>query len=167
VSPIQASSIAITFKHKIVLRPGFVFWFRTISSVVDEEGTLHRITDPPEKKPSSAISGKAGAKQEKAQPPALRGKTTSYKPRAEDPSTRRTPMSTSPTEKWTRVTRKKETNKEKARQAALVPSPSKENRKKLVAMIVPFYLDVLFIGGRVESSPISNDEPTAPGEEPL
>jgi hypothetical protein len=26
--------------------------------------------------------------------------------------------------------------------------------------------DVLFIGGRVESSPISNNEPTVPGEEP-
>jgi hypothetical protein len=31
----------------------------------------------------------------------------------------------------------------------------------------PFYPDVLFIGGRVESNPISDDEPTAPGEEPL
>jgi hypothetical protein len=56
----------------------------------------------------------------------------------------------------------------KARQAALlVPPPSKENRKKLVAMIVSFYPDVLFIGGRVESSPVSDDEPTALGEEPL
>jgi hypothetical protein len=34
-------------------------------------------------------------------------------------------------------------------------------------MTVPFYPDVLFIGGRVESTPISDDEPTAPGEEPL
>jgi hypothetical protein len=33
-------------------------------------------------------------------------------------------------------------------------------------MTTPFYPDVLFIGGRVESSPISNDEPTVPGEEP-
>jgi hypothetical protein len=55
----------------------------------------------------------------------------------------------------------------KAHQAALlVPSPSKENRKKLVATTTPFYPDVLFIGGRVESSPISDDEPTVPGEEP-
>jgi hypothetical protein len=77
-------------------------------------------------------------------------------------------LSTSSTEKWTRITRKKETNEVKARQVALlVPPPSKENRKKLVAMKVPFYPDVLFIGGRVESSPISDDEPTAPGEEPL
>jgi hypothetical protein len=59
---------------------------------------------------------------------------------------------------------KKETNEMKARQAALlVPPPSKENRKKLVVMTTPFYPDVLFIEGRVESSPISNDEPTAPG----
>jgi hypothetical protein len=145
-----------------------VFCFGTISSMANEEGTLHRIADPPERKPSSIISGKAGAKQEKAQPPELRAKTTSCKPEAEDPSTRRTPLSTSSMEKWTRITRKKETNEVKARQAALlVPPPSKGNRKKLVATTVPFYLDVLFIGGRVESSPVSDDKPTTPGEEPL
>jgi hypothetical protein len=87
---------------------------------------------------------------------------------APTPSTRRTPPSTSSTEKWTRITRKKEANKVKARQAALlVPPPSKENRKKLVTATVPFYPDVLFIGGSMESTPVSDDEPTAPGEEPL
>jgi hypothetical protein len=136
--------------------------------VADEEGTLHRIADPLERKPSSTISRKVGAKQEKAQPPALRAKTTSCKPGAEDPSTRRTPMSTSSAEKWTLITRKKEANEVKARQAALqVSPPSKENKKKLVTTTVPFYPDVLFIGGRVESTPIFDDEPTAPGEEPL
>jgi hypothetical protein len=168
VSLIQASSMAITFQHKIILRPGSVFCFGTISSVADEEGTLHRIADPPERKPSSTISGKARAKQEKAQPPALQTKTTSYKPGVEDPSTRRTPLSTSSMEKWTRITRKKESNEVKSHQATLlVPPPSKENRKKLVTTTVPFYPDVLFIGGRVESTPVSDDEPTAPGEEPL
>jgi hypothetical protein len=69
-------------------------------------------------------------------------------------SARRTPLSTYSTEKWTRVTRKKETNEVKGHQVALlVPPPSKENRKKLVATTVPFYPDVLFIGGRVESTP--------------
>jgi hypothetical protein len=58
--------MAITFQHKIVLRPGSMFCFGTISSVADEEGTLHRIADPPERKPSSTNSGKARAKQEKA-----------------------------------------------------------------------------------------------------
>jgi hypothetical protein len=131
-----------------------MFCFGTISSVADEEGTLHRIADPPERKPSSIIFRKARAKQEKAQPPALRAKTTSCKPGAEDLSTRRTPLSTSSTEKWTRITRKKEANEVKARQAALlVPPPSKENRKKLIATMVPFYPNVLFIGGRVESTP--------------
>jgi hypothetical protein len=168
VSLIQASSMAITFQHKIILRPGSVLCFGTLSSVADEEGTLHRIADPPEKKPSSTISRKAEAKQEKAQPPALLAKTTSCKLGAEDPSTRRTPLSTSSMEKWTRITRKKETSEVKAHQAALlVPPPSKENRKKLIATTVPFYPDVIFIGGRVESSPVSNDEPTVPGEEPL
>jgi hypothetical protein len=147
VSLIQASSIAVTFQHKIVLRPGFVFYFGTISSVADEEGTLHRIVDPPERKSSSKISGKIGAKQEKAQPPALRAKTTFSKLEVEGPSTRRTPLSTSPTKKWTWITRKKEVNKVKDCQTALsVPSSSKENGKKLVTAAVPFYPDVLFIG---------------------
>jgi hypothetical protein len=160
--------MAITFQHKIVLHPGSIFCFGTISSVADEEGTLHRIADPLERKPSSTISRKARGKQEKAQPPALRAKTTSCKPGAEGPSTRRTPLSTSSTEKQTHITRRKEVNKVKDRQTALlVPPPSKENRKKLVTKTVPFYPDVLFIGGRVESTPISDDEPTAPGEEPL
>jgi hypothetical protein len=159
--------MAITFQHKIALRPGSVFCFGTISSMADEEGTLHRIADPPEKKPSLKISGKAGTKQEIAQPPALRVKTTSCKPGTESSFTRRTPLSTSSMEKSTRITRKKETNEMKARQAALlVPPPSKENRKKLVITTTPFYPDVLFIGGSVESSPISDDEPTVPREEP-
>jgi hypothetical protein len=159
--------MAIAFQHKIAFRPGSVFCFGTISSVADEEGTLHRIADPPERKLSLKISGKAGTKQEIAQPPALQAKTTSCKPGAENSFTQRTPLSTSSTEKWTRITRKKETNEIKARQAALlVPPPSKENRKKLVVTTTPFYPDVLFIGGRVESSPISNNEPTVPGEEP-
>ena len=74
VSSIQASSMAVTFQHKTVLRPGSMFCFGTISSVADEEGTLHRIADPPERKSSSKISEKIGAKQEKAEPPALREK---------------------------------------------------------------------------------------------
>jgi hypothetical protein len=107
VSLIQASSMAITFQHKIALHPGSMFCFGTISSVADEEGTLHRIADPPERKPSSIISGKAETKQEIAQPPALRAKTTSYKPGAENSFTQRTPLSTSSMKKWTRITRTK------------------------------------------------------------
>jgi hypothetical protein len=141
-----------------------VFCFGTISSVADEEGTLHRIADPPERKPSSIIFGKVGTKQEIAQPPALRAKITSCKPGAENSFTRRTLLSTSSTKDWTRITRKKETKTHQA--ALLVPPPSKENRKKLVVTTTPFYPDVHFIGGRVESSPISDNEPTVPGEEP-
>jgi hypothetical protein len=158
--------MAVIFQHKIVLRPGSVFCFGTISSVADEEGTLHRIADPPERKSSSKIFEKIRAKQEKAQPPALRAKTTFSKLGAKDPSTRRTSLSTSPTKKGTRITSKKEVNKVKdCRTALSVPPSSKENGKKLVTAAVPFYPDVLFIG-RVESPPISDDEPTAPGEEP-
>jgi hypothetical protein len=163
VSSIQASSMAVTLQHKIILRPGSMFCFGTISSVADEEGTLHRIMDPPERKFSSKISEKIGAKQEKTQPPVLRKKITFSKLGAEGPLARRTPLSTSPTEEWTQITRKKEA---KDHQAGLsVPPSSKENRKKIVVAAAPFYPDVLFIG-RVELPPISDDEPTAPGEEP-
>jgi hypothetical protein len=81
--------MAITFQHKIALHPGSVFRFGTISSVADEEGNLHRITDPPEKKPSLKISEKAGTNQEIVQPLALRAKTTSCKSGAENSFTRR------------------------------------------------------------------------------
>jgi hypothetical protein len=113
VSLIQASPMAIAFQHKIVVRPGSVFCFGTISSMADEEGTLHRIVDPPEKKPSLKISGKAGTKQEIAQPPALRAKTTSCKPGAENSFTERTSLSTSSTETWTWITRKKRNKRDK------------------------------------------------------
>jgi hypothetical protein len=66
--------MAVTFQHKIILCTRSVFCFGTISSVADEEGTLHRIADQPERKSSSKISEKIGAKQEKAEPPALREK---------------------------------------------------------------------------------------------
>jgi hypothetical protein len=159
--------MAITFHYKIALRSGSVFCFGTISSVADEEGILHRIADPPEKKPSPNISEKAGVRQQIAQPPAPRAKTTSCKSGARNSFTRITPLSTSSTEEWTWITRKKEASRIEARQAALpAPSPSKKDRKKFVTVATPFYPDVLFIGGRIESSPISDDEPTMLGEEP-
>jgi hypothetical protein len=49
VSLIQASSMAITSKCKITLRPGTMFCFGTISSIADEEGTLHHVADLSEK----------------------------------------------------------------------------------------------------------------------
>jgi hypothetical protein len=156
--------MVVTFQHKIALRPRSLFCFGTISSVADEEGTLHRIADLPKRKPSSIISEKAGVKQEIAQPPALRAKNTTCKPGVENSFTRRTPFSTSSTEEWTQITRKKETRTHQV--ALLVPPPSKDNRKKLVVTTTPFYPDVLFIGGRVKLSPLSDDEPTVPGEEP-
>jgi hypothetical protein len=150
VSSLQASSMAVTFQHKIILRPGSIFCFGTIASVADEEGTLLRIADPPEKKPSSGISGKIGAKQEKAQPPALLKKITSSKIGAEGPSARRTQLSTSLTKEWTRITRRKEAKDHQTDLSA--PPPSKDSRKKITVTAAPFYPDVLFIG-RVESPP--------------
>jgi hypothetical protein len=166
VSSIQTSSMAVTFLHKIVFRPGSKFCFETISAVADEEGTLHRIADPTERRSSSKISVEIREKQEKAQPPMLRKRIASGRTKARGPPARKTPLSTSPTEEWTQITRKKETNKIGRKQVVLsAPPPSKENRKKIVTTATPFYPDVLFIG-RAESPPISDDEPTVPGEEP-
>jgi hypothetical protein len=163
VSPIQASSMAVTFHRKITLRPGSVFCFGTISSIADEEGTLHRIADPPKKKSTPTRSENIGVRKEKARPPALRKKIALGKPGAESPLTRRTPLSTSPTKEWTQIARKKETGRKQV--VLSVPSPSKENGKEIATTAAPFYPDILFIG-RVESPPVSDDELTAPGEEP-
>jgi hypothetical protein len=153
VSSIQASSMAITFLHKIIFRPGSTFCFGTISAVAEEEGTLHRIADLTERRSSSKISMKIGEKQEKAQPPMLQKRIASGRTEARGPPTRKTPLSTSPTEEWTQITRKKETNKIGRKQVVLsAPPPSKENRKKIVTTTISFYLDVLFIG-RAESPP--------------
>jgi hypothetical protein len=171
VSLIQASSMAVTSQCKITLRPGFVFCFGTILSVADEKGILHRIADPPEKKLSLEIPRKAGTRHQTSQPPAHQTKTTLCKPRTGNLLTRRTPLSTSPTKERTRITRKREANvpgKETELRRAIfpAPSPSKKDGKELAPTVTAFYPDVLFIGGRLESSPISDDEPTIPGEEP-
>jgi hypothetical protein len=158
--------MAVTFHRKNTLRPGSMFCFGTISSVADEEGTLHRIADPPRKKSPSTTSENVEVRQGKAQLPALRKKIAFSKPGAEGPLTRKTPLSTSPTKEWTQIARKKETNKTGRKQVVLsVPPPSKENGKKIATTAAPFYPDILFIG-RVESPPVSDDEPTAPREEP-
>jgi hypothetical protein len=49
----------IIFKNKITLILGAMFCFGTISCIVNIEGTLHRVADPPEKRPSSGISREA------------------------------------------------------------------------------------------------------------
>jgi hypothetical protein len=145
--------MVVTFHRKITLHPGSVFCFGTISSVADEEGTLHRIADPPRKKSPSTTSENVGVRQGKAQTPALRKKIAFSKLGAEGPLARRTPLSTSPTKEWTQIARKKETNKTGRKQVFLsVPPPSKENGKKIATTAAPFYPDVLFIG-RVESPP--------------
>jgi hypothetical protein len=89
------------------LRLGSVFCIGTISSIADEKEILHRIADPPKKKFSSEIPRKAEIRQRIAQP-APQAKATSYKPKIENLPARRTPLPTSPTKEWTRITRKKE-----------------------------------------------------------
>jgi hypothetical protein len=138
--------MAITFHRKITLRLGSVFCFGTISSIADEEGTLHRIADPPKKKSPPTNSENIG----EAQPPSFRKKIAFRKPGAEGSLTRRTPLSTSPTKEWTQIARKKETRRKQV--VLSMPPPSKGNGKKIATTAAPFYPDVLFIG-RVESPP--------------
>jgi hypothetical protein len=138
--------MAVTFHSKITLRPGSVFCFGTISSIADEEGTLHRIADPLKKKSPPTNSENTG----EAQPPALQKKIAFRKPGAEGPLTRRTPLPTSPMKEWTQIARKKETRRKQV--VLSVPPPSKESGKKIATTTAPFYPDVLFIG-RVESPP--------------
>jgi hypothetical protein len=106
-----------------------------------------------------------------APPPASRGKVTPYEPKVGSSPTRRTSLSTSPTKEWTQITRKKEANSPsqgtRTRRAIFpTPSPSKEDGKKSAITPAPFYPDILFIGGRLASAPIFDDEPTMQGEEP-
>jgi hypothetical protein len=81
----------------------------------------------------------------------------------------KTLLSTSPTKKWTRITRKKEIPSQGRRTCHTtfpIPPPSKEDGKKSYIAPAPFYPDILFIQGRLKSTPISDDEPTMQGEEP-
>jgi hypothetical protein len=125
--------MVVTFHSKITLHPGSVFCFGTISSIADEEGTLHRIADPPKKKSPPTNSENTG----EARPLALRKKIAFGKSGAESPLTRRTPLSTSPTKEWTQIARKKEARRKQV--VLSIPPPSKENRKEIVTTVVPFY----------------------------
>jgi hypothetical protein len=174
--------MAIIFKSKITFSPGTIFCFRTISCIADIEGTLHRIAAPPKKKPSSGIPQEARVKP-RSMPPltaregmAPRDSELKSPRRMEGQSTGASPswrtlLSTSPTKEWTRITQRMEVNVpyqgRKTQRAILqTPPPSKEDEKRRTAIPAPFYPDVLFIQERLESSPISDDEPTMQGEEP-
>jgi hypothetical protein len=121
--------MAVTFHHKIILRPGSVFCFETISSIADEEGTLHRIVDPPRRKSPPTTSENIRVRQGKAQPPVLRKKIAFSEPGAEGPLTRRTPLSTSPMKEWTQIARKKETNRKQV-VLSVPPAPTVDFRRR-------------------------------------
>jgi hypothetical protein len=77
---IKVISMAITFKNKITLSLGAMFCFGTISCIVDDEGTLHRVADPPEKKPPSGILREAKARLRTTPPLTARGKMIPCRP---------------------------------------------------------------------------------------
>jgi hypothetical protein len=157
--------MAVTSHCKIALHPGSVFYFGTISSVVDEKGILHRIANPPEKRPSSKISEKVRTRQQIAQRLRRRLPLASREPGIHSPEEPRCPLR--PQRSGHGLQGKKEASRMEARQVILMtPSPSKKDEKEFITTATHFYPNVLFIGGRLESSPISDDEPTVPGEEP-
>jgi hypothetical protein len=48
---------------------------------------------------------------------------------------------------------------------ATIALPLRENEKERTTATAPFFPDILFIQGRLETSPISDDEPNVLGEE--
>jgi hypothetical protein len=85
VSLIKVNSMAVIFKNKITLSPGAMFCFETILCIADIEGTLHRVADPPEKRPSSAISREAEASLRATPLLTARGKMVPRKPGLRSP----------------------------------------------------------------------------------
>jgi hypothetical protein len=128
---IHDDSMAIIFNTPITFNAGEVFHFGSLSYIVDQEGILHRIADPSEKRssPVALIAGVGSScltparttltnsKAWKPQPTSApcRIAPTSGEPRAitthvaratkATPLSRRSPLSTSPTRVWTRITR--------------------------------------------------------------
>jgi hypothetical protein len=165
--------MVVTSQCKIALRPGSVFCFGTILSIVDEKGTLHRIADPLEKKFSLEILRKAGARQRVAQLPVPQAKITSYKPQNRSLLAQRTLLPTSPT-KGVDADYKKERDKRPEKRDGTSPSflsgtfALKGGRKETCyrsSSVLPRH-PLHRGGGRLESSPISDDELIVQGEEP-
>jgi hypothetical protein len=52
--------MAVTINSRITFRPGSMFCFGTISSIADEKGILHRVADPPGRKPPPTNSENTG-----------------------------------------------------------------------------------------------------------
>jgi hypothetical protein len=111
--------MSVIFKNKITLNPGVVFRFGTISYIADIKVTLHRIVDPPKKRPSSGILREAKASLQVTPLLTAQGKVATRKPELKSPrkmkgqtvrasTTIRTLLSTSPTKEWTRITQRKE-----------------------------------------------------------
>jgi hypothetical protein len=108
--------MAVTFHRKITLRPGSVFCFGTISSVADEEGTLHRIADPSRKSPLTN-SENIGVRKEKARPPAAPKKDRLQQARGRGPADPKNSTVYFPNERMD-TNRKEERNKQNREEAS-------------------------------------------------
>jgi hypothetical protein len=82
---IKANTMAIIFKNKITLSLGAMFCFGTISCIADIEGNLHRIANPPEKRPFSGIPREAEASLQATPLLTARGRMVPHKPGLKSP----------------------------------------------------------------------------------
>jgi hypothetical protein len=147
--------MAVTFHRKITLRPESVFCFGTISSVADEEGTLHRIADLPRKKSLPTNSENIGVRKDRLQQARGRGPADPENSTAYFPDER---MDTN---------RKEERNKQNGEEAScsfrasVLKGERKEDRhdSRTILPRRSFHRES-------GVAPVSDDEPTAPGEEP-
>jgi hypothetical protein len=178
VSLIKVSSMAITFENKITLCLGARFrfgsWNHHMHSRQRRDSTPHSRSTGEE----ALLENPKGSQSENVGSAPARGseeygllQTGIQEPSGEGRLISRgftnpkTPLSTSPTKEWTRITQKKEINipgqGRRTGQATFpIPPPSKKDGKKNTVVLAPFYPDILFIQGRLESAPISDDEPT-------
>jgi hypothetical protein len=177
-----------------------MFHFGSLSFIADQEGVLHRIMSPSEKifslrtpilgagsfhrtpTRNTPTNSEARKPQLASAPrriaPASGGPraitTLMAQPTKVAPLSRRTPLSTSPNQVWTRITRRKDVGNPSTSMATgirlmivLSALPTWEIARACVVAPSSFFSDVLFIQGRVGYAPISDDEPTVLGEEPL
>jgi hypothetical protein len=184
---IHHNSMAIIFDTLITFNAREVIRFGSLSCITDQEGVLHRIAVPSESR-SSPMEPIApmNSKVRKPQPTfaSCRIAPASGRPRAITTHvarstkaahlSRRTPLSMSPTRVWTRITRRKGVDSPDTSMAAgtrpmTIPAAPLiwETTREWDTTLSSFFLDVLFIQGRVEDAPISNEEPTILGEKPL
>jgi hypothetical protein len=171
--------MTIISKCKIALRPGTMFCFGTISFIADEEGTLHRVADPLEKKLSSEIPRGTRAEQRVVPPLASRWKIASGERPPYDPLQIEGRELTYQKNSAVHLAHKG-VDMDHSKEGSKRPESGDENTSSHLSDAFALkggqkekrYHAGSFLPrrplhrGGLESSPISDDEPTMQGEEP-